>query len=126
MTATNDARTALNVRERIESAFIPALQQLIDAHFAANLSPLQSPEITVEYGQTYAKIIRSDRPAGTGGRSVHAFIALGAVNTKNITAQPGDILKPANWKAPAKHARGNVFNAYPIQGVGVYGCEYRR
>jgi hypothetical protein len=37
----------------------------------------------------------------------------------------GDILKAASWKAPAKHARGNVFDGnWGIGSVGVYGPAY--
>lgn len=34
-------------------------------------------------------------------RSVHSF----------VDKKTGDILKPASWNAPAKHARGNIFDA---------------
>jgi len=43
-------------------------------------------------GKRYIKVIRSG--------SVHCF-----VDTQN-----GDVLKAAGWNAPAKHARGNIFN----------------
>lgn len=49
-------------------------------------------EFSYKVGRRYIKIIR--------GNSVHAF-----VDIKN-----GDILKPASWKAPAKHARGSIFS----------------
>lgn len=43
--------------------------------------------------------------------SVYAFIALIDGNTKALGSfKAGDIFKPAGWKAPAKHARGNVFD----------------
>jgi hypothetical protein len=52
-----------------------------------------------------------------GHRSVYAFI-----NTEN-----GDILKPASWKAPAKHARGNVFaDDLGLSCCGRYGVAYLR
>ena len=44
--------------------------------------------------------------------SVYAFIALIDGNTKALGSfKAGDIFKPAGWKAPAKHARGSVFDA---------------
>lgn len=43
-------------------------------------------------GARYIRIMR--------GGSVHAF----------VDRTNGDVLKPASWKAPAKHARGNIFD----------------
>ena len=43
-------------------------------------------------GRRYIKVIQ--------GTSVWAF----------IDKTNGDILKPASWRAPAKHARGNIFD----------------
>lgn len=39
----------------------------------------------------------------------------------------GDVLKPASWKAPAKHARGNIFDQTKGLGqIGMYGPAYLR
>ncbi|KFZ27707.1 MAG: hypothetical protein KQ78_00017 [Candidatus Izimaplasma bacterium HR2] len=57
-------------------------------HFPNN--PLD--EFSYKIGRRYIKIIR--------GTSVHAFIDI----------MSGDVLKPASWNAPAKYARGNIFN----------------
>ena len=47
------------------------------------------------------KYIKISQFCGAGkARSVHSF----------INANTGDIYKPASWKAPAKHARGNIFS----------------
>jgi hypothetical protein len=47
-------------------------------------------------GKRYARIVST----GYGARSVHCFVDL--IN--------GDILKAASWRAPAKHARGNIWD----------------
>lgn len=47
-------------------------------------------------------------------RSVHCF----------IDKSNGDILKAAGWSAPAEHARGNIYNANPLEGMTLYGAEY--
>jgi hypothetical protein len=61
-------------------------------------------------GKRYFKIVEKD-----GG--VFAFI------DKNN----GDVLKPASWSAPAKHARGNIFAPDGgINCVGKYGIAYLR
>lgn len=81
---------------------------------------------TSEYGYTHfscdigRKFIRIwGERLGTDNRSAWAF----------IDRETGDVLKPATWRAPAKHARGNVYdgiedtNAY---GCGKYGPHYMR
>jgi len=51
------------------------------------------------------------------GGSVHSFIDLAT----------GDVLKAASWKVPAKHARGNIFDAHTgLRGMGPYGPAYLR
>lgn len=44
----------------------------------------------------------------------------GFVNKTN-----GDVLKAASYNAPAKHARGNIFDAYNgLSMIGPYGPDY--
>lgn len=63
----------------------------------------------------YVKVIAQH--GGKGNRSVWAFIAKVDNTTKGLgTVLKGDILKPASYKAPAKTARGNVFQP------GLLGC----
>lgn len=72
------------------------------------------PEIGCEVGRKYVKLVLI-RP--NGGRCAYGF-----VNREN-----GDLLKAASWAAPAKHARGNVFNEdYGIGACGPYGMAYLR
>jgi hypothetical protein len=65
----------------------------------------------VEYGRKYARVF-VERTGGS--RSVYCF----------VDRTTGDVLKAASWKAPAKHARGNIFAADPLKGVGQYGAAY--
>ena len=52
-----------------------------------------------EVGSKYIKVVYRN--------SVHSFI----VRNKTDKFKPGDILKAASWKAPAKNfARGNIFD----------------
>ena len=64
---------------------------------------------TIEWGRKYAKVMRS-------GGSVYCF----------VVRSNGDIMKAANWKAPAKHARGNIRDTDPLAGVTDYGAAYLR
>lgn len=66
-------------------------------------------EISFERGQKYARIVEEGNQ-----RSVFCFVDL----------SNGDILKAAGWKAPAKHARGNIANG--ATQVGPYGPAYLR
>ena len=40
-----------------------------------------------------------------------------------IEKTTGDVLMPATWKAPAKHARGNIYKVGE-EGVEKYGVKY--
>lgn len=49
--------------------------------------------------------------------SVHSF----------VDKTNGNVLKPASWKAPAKHARGNIYAAdNGLKNMGPYGPAYLR
>ena len=70
-------------------------------------------------GTRYKRIV-IQRPVNSGvipDRSVYCF-----VDTTN-----GDVLKADGWKKPAKHARGNIFNAdNGLGGVNWFGGVYLR
>jgi hypothetical protein len=69
----------------------------VDQAFADSQIKLFNESFRVDFGQSYAKIIKDG--------SVYGFIVLKAGQFK-----VGDVLKAASWKAPAKNfARGNVF-----------------
>jgi len=59
-------------------------------------------------------------------RSAYAFIALeDGMNKKLGYYEKGDIFKPDGWKAPAKHARGNIFNEdHGLSCAGPHGIAY--
>ena len=66
-------------------------------------------ELTAKNGRKYIKI--------NCGSSVWSF-----VNKEN-----GDILRPASWKAPAKQARGNIYDEYNgMKYINNYGPAYMR
>lgn len=43
------------------------------------------------------------------GSTCWGFVSMKDGNVKGSPVKPGDLLKPATWKAPAKHSRGNIF-----------------
>jgi hypothetical protein len=66
-------------------------------------------EFRCEVGKRYVKVVR--------GGGVHCF----------VDKTTGDVLKPASWKAPAKHARGNIFDAKNgLASMGPHGPAYLR
>ena len=95
--------------------FVKRGQDIVYAHYKKNLTNLTPNILEVGGGKKYIKIIAKDGDGGDS-KSVWAFI-----NKEN-----GDILKPATWKAPAKHARGNIYDDNPMEKVGPYGPEYLR
>ena len=76
--------------------------------FEANFSKINEfrDSIEVKEGSKYIKI--------TTGNSVWGF-----VNKGNKDFRVGDILKAANWRAPAlNRSRGNVFEKYSVAWTG--------
>lgn len=96
-------------------AFVAGCNAMATANDAKFENVKFNTRITVDpKGKRYKRIVRSD---DHGSRCVHCF-----VDTTN-----GDVLKAAGWKAPAKHARGNIFNADNGLGcMGPYGAAYLR
>jgi hypothetical protein len=69
----------------------------------------------IKKNKKYIKVIRSKSWKPTG--SVYAFI--------NI--ETGQIFKPASWAAPAKHARGTVYNMESVKRCcGEHSVAYLR
>lgn len=75
-------------------------QDLVNKYYATNFNILTPSLLEMSDGRRYIRIdVIND--GGRGQRSVWAF----------IDKKTGDILKPAGYKAPAKHARGNLFDS---------------
>lgn len=58
--------------------------------------------LTTTKGRKFMKII------GDGG--VWGFVAMYDGDFKGQPVRKGDLMKAATWSAPAKHARGNIFD----------------
>ena len=99
----------MNITEQIEK-FRAALENMLVQHHAERFAVLPPPSIEISTGKRFARIIKKD------GSSIGAY---GFIDLKN-----GDLLKAASWKAPALHARGNIFADDMLAGCGPYGMAY--
>lgn len=96
--------------------WLAACQKLVSDYHVAHYPNIPDTTLSLKWGQRYIKVIADDA-AGRGQRSVWAF----------LDQTTGDVLKAASWKAPAPHARGNLFDETGGLGrVGPYGPEYLR
>ena len=107
MTNTQPLKVSVDTPE-FQSWFAGAVKINHD-YMNASFPSLKKDEFAHNNGQRYIRVTR--------GGSAHAFID--RVN--------GDVLKPATFRAPAKHARGNLFDSQNGLGMmGEYGPAYLR
>lgn len=86
--------------------FMEGAQAKVSANMA-QYPNLSVPELTATKGRRYIRVVKES--------SVYCF----------VDKTNGDVLKAAGWKAPAKHARGNIFNEdNGVDAVGPYGANY--
>ncbi|WP_439357920.1 DUF7717 family protein [Bradyrhizobium sp. DASA03007] len=101
---------------KFEREFGPALQTFFEGcqrinheHMTQHYPRLPKPEFKLEEMKVRWRVRRDG--------SVHAFV------DKNT----GDVLMPASWSKPAKHARGNIFDEHNgLANMGTYGPAYLR
>ena len=99
-----------NVERQLE-LFMRKLTGLVETHYQTRFPNLEVPKMTISKGRKYAKIVKESNQ-----RTVHSFVDL----------SNGDILMAAGWNAPAKTARGSIFDTNCGVGtaVTVYGARY--
>lgn len=91
-------------------------QDLVNKNYATHFDNLTPSVLEMSDGRRYIRI-DSINDGGRGQRSVWAF----------IDKRTGDILRAATYKAPAKHARGNLFDASSgTSQLTPYGPAYLR
>ena len=92
-------------------SFVNNMQAMLDENYKGNVN---AKVLSMTFGKKYVKIISKGKAENYG--SVWAFIDM----------SNGDILKPAGWNAPAKHARGNIYTDDYMKHMTIYGPEYLR
>ena len=96
--------------------YVETVQETVNKDFAEHYDNLVPPLIQIEGGRKYVKISRADNGGEGGQTSVHSFIC--TANDPKKGLKEGDILKPATWRAPAKHARGNIYGKVNLTSRG--------
>jgi hypothetical protein len=84
---------------RIED-FVAVAQDVINVHHAQHFADSRIPADTLSIdggGRKYTRIVAA-RAGDKHSTRVHCFVEIAT----------GSIMKAAGWKAPAKHARGNI------------------
>ena len=106
--------------EQFRDEWLVKCQKVVDEHMR-NYSWEQ--KLFVNKGRRYDKIVCEDVGEKMESRRVWAF----------IDKTNGNILKPSGWSAPAKHARGNIYESPSRDGrkhddsmqfIGCYGPAY--
>jgi hypothetical protein len=108
------------------TTFVTGCQNISDTHakkwFPTAHENMPTTITIGDGGQKFKRIIRGD----AGQRSVHCFIAIeDGFNKKMGNWKAGDVLKADGWKAPARGARGNIFDDKNGLGrMNEYGAAY--
>ncbi len=91
-------------------SFLASVQSMSDAYMSKNFPTLTRPTYTIDDGNRYIRVVCND-----SGRRVYCF----------VDKKSGDVLKAAGWKAPAKGARGNIFDeSNGCSRITPYGMQY--
>jgi hypothetical protein len=106
-------------------SWLDGVRKIHSDYITENYTHLQPNVFTLEEGGKFIRVVTS----GTTGshRSVYCFIAKVDSTTKVLgTVKAGDVLKSASWKAPARHARGNIFDSSNgLAQCNSHGVNYR-
>lgn len=96
--------------------WLTAAQTIINENYASRFPSLTPSVLEMSDGRRYIRVdVIVDN--GRGQRSVFAF----------IDKWTGSVLRAATYKAPAKHARGNLFDASSgVSELTPYGPKYLR
>ena len=94
--------------------FIKELNEFRKDYYVKADMPNQWKELTVEIGNKFIRL--------WDGTGCWGFISRVDGDLKGSPIKKGDLLKAATWKAPAKHARGNITDG--SARYGVYSPEY--
>lgn len=99
------------------NSFLEYCQNMINKHMIEEFPTLIVPQLVPQEGKRFIKIVSITK----ADNRLVSRSAWGFVDKTN-----GDILKPASWNTPAKHARGNIYDPNSWKTVTSYGPAYIR
>jgi hypothetical protein len=103
-------------------SWLAGANKVLEDHRQANFSKLPKEILVASEGGRYIKVSRVSENVDPVTRRPIVNSAYGFIDRTN-----GDVLMAASWRAPAKHARGNIFsNDNGLPCVGPYGIAYLR
>jgi hypothetical protein len=92
---------------------------MLNKYYNERFPMLEIPRLILAGGTKYLKVQVIEQ-RGSEVNPSEGFRAFAFIDLTN-----GDILKPATWKKPAKHARGNIFDEHGgMKWMGPYGPAY--
>lgn len=94
--------------------FITKVNEERKEHYKNMSSMWGKTDLVMEVGNKFLRL--------WDGTSCWGFISRVDGDLKGAPIKKGDLLKPATWKAPAKHARGNIIDG--TAKYGVHGPSY--
>ena len=122
---TFNTETTMNIQSNTETkpSLFLAIHELARKklpELAKKVGNNNNKDWTIKFGKKYAKITDGyTNIQGVRTESVWGFVVLKECTVDGIDYKPGDLLKAASYKAPAKHARGNIMDGtadYDIWG----------
>ena len=114
MRTTNQKALEYLKSNPIVANFIEKVNKERETYYSHMQSMKGKTDLTVEIGNKFIRL--------WDGTSCWGFISRVDGDLKGSPIKKGDLLKAATWKAPAKHARGNIIDG--TAKYGVYGPEY--
>tara|TARA_Y100000817_G_scaffold214858_1_gene168925 strand:+ start:113 stop:430 length:318 start_codon:yes stop_codon:yes gene_type:complete len=90
------------------------VDKIRSAYWNKNFNYKPYTPLKYKKGRKFIKIISEN--------SVWGFVAMADGHIGGAPYKMGDLMKPASWKAPAKHGRGNILDGSAKWGF--YGPAY--
>jgi hypothetical protein len=94
--------------------FIESVEKVRADYYDQHLPSLTVEPIKVDVGNKFIRL--------WAGTSCWGFISRVDGELKGAPIRKGDLLKPATWKSPAKHSRGNIIDG--TASWNEYGPNY--
>jgi hypothetical protein len=114
------AQLSPEFEQKVE-AFLAEVNAAKDEYNKANgFTFIKGERVQVAGGTKYLKLETVE--ANSRVSRVWGFISTVDSTLHGAPVKVGDLLKAATWKAPAKHARGNILDG--TARYGPYGPEY--